>query len=277
MTHALKWMVLITAGLLVSACVGKGKYDDALAELAATQQSLTQTEGYLEAARLQNASVSAELTATERRLGQSEREREDFRLALERTRTMLEEQSDEKELLLRRLAELEVIEAEERRRNEIYRSFIERFQRQIDAGQLQVVISRGRLVIQMPQDILFASGSAELGEEGSETLREIAAVLSTFEDRAFQVEGHTDDRPIATRQFPSNWELSSARSLAVVRLLIDGGMEPAKISGAAFGEFAPRATNEDAEGRALNRRIEIVMVPDLDLLSDSPVGTSAVN
>ncbi len=132
-------------------------------------------------------------------------------------------------------------------------------------------ISRGRMVIQLPQDILFASGSAEIGGEGRATLLEVGQVLGELDDRQFQVEGHTDDVPISTERFPSNWELSSARALSVVRLLIQAGVAPGNVSGAGYGEFQPVATNEDADGRRLNRRIEIVMLPNLDVVAGAPL------
>jgi chemotaxis protein MotB len=75
--------------------------------------------------------------------------------------------------------------------------------------------------------------------------------------------------PISTAQFPSNWELSSARALSVVRVLIDAGVSPENLSGAGYGEFQPVASNDDREGRRLNRRIEIVMLPNLDVIADT--------
>ena len=129
-------------------------------------------------------------------------------------------------------------------------------------------IVRGRLVIQLPQDVLFASGSATLGQEGRAVVGQVGGVLADFEDRRFQVEGHTDNVPIATERFPSNWELSSARSLAVVKLLAQQGVAPENLSGAAYGEFQPIAPNDDRTSRSRNRRIEIVMLPNLDVIAE---------
>ena len=98
---------------------------------------------------------------------------------------------------------------------------------------------------------------------------EVAGVLAAFPDRQFQVEGHTDNVPISTERFPSNWELSSARALAVVRLLADSGVAPENVSGAAFGEYQPVASNDDRESRRRNRRIEIVMLPNLDVIAET--------
>jgi chemotaxis protein MotB len=137
----------------------------------------------------------------------------------------------------------------------------------IDGGQLTVSIDAGRIVINLPNNVLFNSGSASLNSEGQEAMAQIGGVLKNFSDRRFQVEGHSDNVPIKSARFPSNWELSTTRALAVVHLLTDMGVTPENLSAAGFGEFRPRADNDTDEGRKLNRRIEIVMLPNLDILS----------
>ena len=182
---------------------------------------------------------------------------------------------EDKSTLARLLDEAERALEEARRRQEaadardaIYRQIKARLQAMIDAGKLNVRVSRGRMVIDLKQDILFPSGSAELSDLGVETLREVASALAEFPERSFQVEGHTDNVPIKTTRFPSNWELSTARAVSVVTLFIEGGMNAEDLSAAGYGAFQPRADNASDEGRALNRRIEVVMLPDLQLLPD---------
>jgi chemotaxis protein MotB len=196
-------------------------------------------------------------------------ELEESRLEAQRLQTLLSTQGAQARDLQDRLNQLSAIEQEVRERNQIYEEVLSRFRSLIDAGRLSVSIARGRMVINLPQDILFASGSADLGTEGQGTLREVAGVLADFTDRRFQVEGHTDDRPISTSQFPSNWELSAARALSVVKLLVAQGVPPENLSGAGYGEYQPVATNETPEGRRLNRRIEIVMLPNLDVIANT--------
>lgn len=189
-----------------------------------------------------------------------------------RLEVVLSERGAEYEALQERLQALAAVEQEVRDRNRIYEDVIGRFRSLIDGGQLAVAIDRGRMVIQLPQDILFPSGSATLSTEGARTLREVAEVLATLEGRTFQVEGHTDNVPIATAQFPSNWELSSARALSVVRILVQGGVPPERVSGAGYGEYQPVASNDDRDTRRLNRRIEIVMLPNLDVIAETELG-----
>ncbi len=147
-----------------------------------------------------------------------------------------------------------------------YKDLVGRFSDLIDAGRLSVKIVDGRMVVEMATDVLFASGRADLSEEGGQALDEVAAVLKELESRRFQVEGHTDNVPIATERFPSNWELASARAIGVVTRLVEGGVPADRVSASSYAEHRPVADNTEAEGKAANRRIEIVVVPDLSLL-----------
>jgi chemotaxis protein MotB len=188
-----------------------------------------------------------------------------------RLETILEARGAESRQLQSRLRALAAVEREVRERNQIYEDVIGKFRSLIDAGRLSVSIERGRMVINLPQDILFNSGSADLAAEGRRTLAEVGDVLAELEDRTFQVEGHADNVPISSQRFPSNWELSAARALSVVRLLVGEGVNPENLSGAAYGEFQPVAENDSPEGRRLNRRIEIVMLPNLDVIAEAAI------
>jgi chemotaxis protein MotB len=116
--------------------------------------------------------------------------------------------------------------------------------------------------------ILFDSGQADLSTRGQEVLGRLGTVLSKIDDKQIQVSGHTDDSPIAdpklAEKFPSNWELSVARAVNVVRFLTDKGQVPSgRLVAAGYGQFHPIATNANPSGRARNRRIEILLTPTL--------------
>ncbi|MBO85892.1 MAG: endoflagellar motor protein [Deltaproteobacteria bacterium] len=147
-----------------------------------------------------------------------------------------------------------------------YRGVVDKFQALEAAGKLKVRVVDGRVVLELATDVLFASGRATLNRDGKAALLEVATILATLPDKRFQIEGHTDNVPIRTAQFPSNWELAADRSISVVKTLIEGGMAPEAVSAASYGEFRPIAANETREQKASNRRIEIVMVPDLSQL-----------
>jgi chemotaxis protein MotB len=116
-----------------------------------------------------------------------------------------------------------------------------------------------RLVIRMKSAILFSEAQAELTGKAQSVLAGLAPVLARAPSR-LRVEGHTDDLPIHSAQFPSNWELSTARAISVTRYLEEHGIGRERLSVAGYGEFHPFAPNDSAERRALNRRVEIVVL-----------------
>jgi chemotaxis protein MotB len=168
--------------------------------------------------------------------------------------------------LQKALKELQARKAQIEARVAEYRGLLTRFKGLIDAGKLRVRMQNGKMIVELATDILFPSGSADLSAEGRAAVTEVAGVLVSIPDREFQVEGHTDNVPIRTKTFPSNWELAFARANSVLQAMVTGGMAPRRISAASAGEFRPRADNGSEEGRAMNRRIEIIVVPDLSQL-----------
>lgn len=127
------------------------------------------------------------------------------------------------------------------------------------AGGISVYLEGRGLVIRITDDMLFDSGKAEIREAAKSYLADIARVVSEI-DNPIQVEGHTDNIPIATTRFPSNWELSSARALNVLHFLVDQGIDPNRLSATAYGEHKPLYPNDTPELRARNRRVEIVLL-----------------
>ncbi len=115
------------------------------------------------------------------------------------------------------------------------------------------------LEIEIKTDILFASGVANISTLARPVLLELGRILKPF-DNPMRVEGHTDDRPIATSSYPSNWELSSARAASVVHVLLEAEIVPARLSIGGFGEFHPVADNITLEGRNANRRVVLVVL-----------------
>lgn len=265
-----RFILPLLALILVSGCVKRGVHEEALEALAQRNADVAGLEADLADFESLAAELDAELAVCALDLEQQTSRLDQCQRDLNEARGVIAQGDEQMQALAQRLEDLSAVEQELRERDAIFRSIIERFQSLIDTGMLEVVVERGRLKLKLPQDILFEPGSADVGEDGERTLREVAGVLATLSDRAFQVEGHTDNVPI-TRRFDSNWELSAARALSVVHIFIDGGVNPANVSAAGFGEFQPRADNGAPEGRELNRRIEIVMVPNLERIFGSAV------
>lgn len=173
------------------------------------------------------------------------------------------------------LSEIQRLYDEARRQQEqqaarlaAFRATLEKFRAMIQSGRLRVRIDRGRMIVEMSSNVLFPSGSAELSEMGRQTLSELAAVLMTINDRTFQVAGHTDNVPIGSGRFKDNWELSTERALSVVRFLQEVGVRPSVLGAVGYGEHQPVGDNNTEAGREQNRRIEVVLMPNLDELPD---------
>lgn len=164
------------------------------------------------------------------------------------------------------LAELKRRKDEADARIAEFKSVLDKFKSLIDAGKLKVKIADGRMVVVLASDVLFNSGSANLSKDGKVAVAEVGQLLASIQKRKFQVEGHTDNVPIATAQYPSNWELASSRAINVVKTMVEAGMPTDRISAASFGDSKPAAPNDSPEGKAANRRIEIIIVPDLSTL-----------
>lgn len=155
-------------------------------------------------------------------------------------------------------------------RAQLFKKLTLKFQKMIDAGSLKIALRNGRMVLQLANDVLFDSGKTDLKPAGQQALRDVAAVLRTLEGRQLQIAGHTDNVAIQTARFPSNWELSTARAVTVARFLIAEQIDPKVLSAAGYGEFDPIAANDNVEGRAKNRRIEITLQPDISELIAIP-------
>lgn len=145
-----------------------------------------------------------------------------------------------------------------------YDQLVTKMKGEIAKGQVTISELKGKLTVNMLDAILFDSGKAEVKQEGLVVLGKVIEILKTVNDKSIRIEGHTDNKPVVgplTQSYPTNWELSAARAINVARYLQKQGIQATKLSAAAFGEFRSVADNATPEGRAKNRRIEIVLVP----------------
>jgi chemotaxis protein MotB len=221
------------------------RLDNNLAELAKAQRELSEKDAQIAALKAEGERASTELADLLK-------DRSRLKESTERLRLALNELSARKVEADRRVAE--------------YRTMLTRFKQLIDAGTLQVRIVEGRMVLTLASDVLFDSGSAKLSKIGKAAVIDIASVLAALSDRRIQIEGHTDNVPIHNETYASNWELAAGRAFTVLRTLTEHGVAADALSAASYGEYRPRANNQDEVGRAANRRIEIVLPPDLSML-----------
>jgi len=140
----------------------------------------------------------------------------------------------------------------------------EKLTAEIARGEVEIETSGRRIVVRIRERGSFASGSAELKPEYQALMRQFRDVLAAQEG-AVEVQGHTDDVPIATARFRSNWELSSARAVSVAEPLLEGGvLDPRRLSVTGFADARPLVANDSADARARNRRVEIVIDQGID-------------
>jgi chemotaxis protein MotB len=171
--------------------------------------------------------------------------------------------------------QIEQKESEIAKLKETYDSLQEKMKAEIKKGEIRLSQAGGRIRVDLIDKILFDSGSADLSKRGEEVLGRIGSVLAKVEDKQIQISGHTDDSPISDRlkeKFATNWELSVARAVTVVRFLSEHAKVPSgRMVAAGYGQFHPISSNANPEGRARNRRIEILLTPSLEARQKRPM------
>jgi chemotaxis protein MotB len=285
---------LILALVVASGCVTTKAFDKKVAELdaerAAHDQAAADRERALSAqlddARSHLMTTRGERDKLQKQLDDAQALVLDLKQRLEKLGQNVDKLAHEKGALDATLTDAKARLEELRRqkqaaeaRAQTFRNLVAQLRSMIDAGKLKVVIRDGRMIIALPNDVLFDSGKTAIKPDGQAALAQVALVLAGIPDRHFLVAGDTDDVPIHSSHFPSNWELSTARAVEVVKLLVDKGVKPEMLAAAGYGQFDPIVANDSADHRAQNRRIEIVLQPnlgDLPPLDDVGAATKPV-
>ena len=258
MRNTIKLAVIVLAGsLLGTACVTSGTFEAKEAELA---KALKEKDALSQ----DNARLQAKVDDLNKQIADLKKQMDQIRAHGKGKADELQAGMDN---LQKRLDELEQQKKQAEARAAMFRSLVEKLRSMVDAGQIKVTVRNGRMLLVLPNDILFDSGKTERKAEGKDAIAKVAKVLATMPaDRHFLVAGHTDNLPIHSKKFRSNWELSTERAVEVVRLLIDSGMKPSQVGAAGYAEYDPAADNATPDGQKQNRRIEIVVEPNLSEL-----------
>ncbi|MCX7792811.1 MAG: OmpA family protein [Thermodesulfovibrionales bacterium] len=286
----MKVSILLVLILLFSSCVSSKEYKARLSEIEGLKVSVSQLEQTTKEKEAQNKALEEELSGLKRNYEELKKERDNLLEDNANLRYLLEAKKDELSKAItdlrakvsekeQRIRELEqeitrlseekarALEEKERAIAELkgtYNRLVAELQEEIKKGEIEVTQLRDKLTLSMVEKILFDSGSAEIKREGKKVLDRVFEILKNVKDRQINIEGHTDNVPISPRlahRFPTNWELSTARATNVVRYLQERGIDPSVLSATGYAEYRPVASNETEEGRAKNRRIEIVLVP----------------
>lgn len=286
-------IVLVAAAL--AACVPQAKFDAVVQQAAKAKAESADRDKAAEAeiARLKAALADAEKASGERdaalaelRTGQHNTQtaldeataiNQQLRGELERLGKDVDKILSDKGRLAKeieeakaRLVELRRAQASATARTALFRDFQQKLTRMIEGKQLAIGVRGGFLVMTLSSDLLFDASKAEIKSAGQGALMEIAHAFSSAQGRRFQVAVHTDNAPTKSKRFPSNWELSATRAVEIVRFLIAQGVSPQALTASGGGDVDPVAANDAADGRAKNRRIEFVLMPNGDDLVVAP-------
>lgn len=245
------------AGVLVAIAAGLVYYASQLwQQRESSRAALLTAKGELAKLHKETTKRGGQLVALEQQdkarvvqLKQNEDKLLELNTALAAAHTRLDELDEERSEIKDQLAE--------------FRQLTQQFKRMIDSGRLKVTFRRGRMIVELPDKVLFPSGSADLTPDGQKALSEVAKILRSLRTRRFIVAGHTDTVPVTGDRFAGNWELSTARAVTVTTALIKGGLRPEQLVAAGYSQYDPVAGNGTAAGKQKNRRIEIILEPRL--------------
>ncbi len=254
------------AVLLLSSCVSRKKYLDSQlalrysksdsARLASQANDLQQTVNQLQA---QITTLQGNISDLQSKLNQSEKEAQNSGSQLQQSQQQLSEQQQ-------RLNQLQALIDQQRAKSEELRKRMADALVGFNSNELTVSQKNGRVYVSLQESLLFPSGSAVVNPKGKQALAKLAQVLNVNPDISVNIEGHTDSIPIRGK-YDDNWALSVARATSIVRVLTnDYQVDPVRVIASGHSSYDPIATNSTPEGRAANRRTEIILSPKLDEL-----------
>ncbi len=261
-----KLTVVFAAMALFASCVPTRKYKAAEADAAALRDDSTRfanntknLESNIEQLKSSIANLkdqNAKLNNQNSALGQQTANQQD---QLNQSQMTLQQQQQ-------RLAQLQNLLAQQKAKSEDLKNKMTEALNGFSSSDLTITQKNGKVYVSLSENLLFPSGSAVVNPNGVTALSKLAAVLNLNPDIAVNIEGHTDSIPIRGR-YQDNWDLSTARANAIVRVLVNNYMvDPVRVEASGHSRFDPVDTNTTPEGRAKNRRTDIILSPKLDEL-----------
>ncbi|MCO5286035.1 MAG: OmpA family protein [Chitinophagaceae bacterium] len=278
-------LLMVTGVVLLSSCVAKRYLIQSQDHVSQLQADSTALQNRVYSFQNQIATMEkniadqnkkiAELSSQNTRLGQQTAEqqnlldqsKEDLAQKQQRLQQLESQMTQQKEAAEQKLAQLEKLIAQQKEATENIRNKMTEALKGYNASDLSVYQKNGKVYVSLSENLLFPSGSAVVNPDGVEALSKLAEVLTQNPDISIQIEGNTDSIPIRAR-YQDNWELSTARANSVVRILVDKyNVNPVKVVSVGHSYFDPVDSNATPEGRARNRRTDIVLSPNLDELN----------
>jgi len=253
--------IALIVGLVFTSCVSGKKFTASEARADKLQKEKATALSQLNESKMQSMKLKEEMASLQKEKDIFQKEynsiQNDLMLLSSESNMTIREQAT-------RLKELQDIVQYQNDKTTSLKNSISRALLNYKSDELNVYQQDGKVYVSLSEKLLFKSGSDVVDPKGKEALKSLASVLNSNSDFTVDIEGHTDDVPIKTQRFKDNWDLSTARASSIVRILtIDNGFDATRITASGKGEFHPVNLNASVDGRAANRRTEIVLSPDL--------------
>ncbi len=274
-----KLFIILAAGLLLTSCASKKKYNELQNNYAALQDQQRQTLDDLQAAKVTLAENRATINSLEDRLKEAKSNNEQLKASYAALQGSLDkslQQSAEGNISISKLVDeinasnkfiKQLVEAKDKSdslnitlTNNLTRSLSKEEMKEVD-----VQVLKGVVYISLADNMLYKSGSYQINERAAETLSKIAKIINDYKDYEVLIEGNTDNVPISRENIRNNWDLAALRASSVVQELQNRyGVDPKRLTAGSRGEYNPIATNDTELGRQRNRRTQIIITPKLD-------------
>ena len=274
-----KLFIILAAGLLLTSCASKKKYNELQNNYAALQDQHRQVQDDLQAAKVTLAENRATIKSLEDRLKEAKSNNEQLKASYAALQGSLDkslQQSAEGNISISKLVDeinasnkfiKQLVEAKDKSdslnitlTNNLTRSLSKEELKEVD-----VQVLKGVVYISLADNMLYKSGDYQINERAAETLSKIAKIINDYKDYEVLIEGNTDNVPISKTNIRNNWDLAALRASSVVQELQNKyGVDPKRLTAGSRGEYNPIATNDTALGRQRNRRTQIIITPKLD-------------
>ena len=265
------FVIAAMAAVLFTSCVSNKVYRRSQAETAALrvdsaqmasrnmtlEENIRRLQGNIDKSKADMAALNKQIAALNNQNGQLGEQTASQQTKLNQSEAELQKQQQ-------RLQQLQNLLAQQREASMALKNKMTEALKGFNSNDLTVVQKNGKVYVSLSENLLFPSGSAEVNPKGKDALSKLAAVLNVNNDVAVNIEGHTDSIPIKGR-YKDNWDLSTARANSIVRILTDNyKVDPTRVEASGHSYFDPIDSNSTADGRARNRRTEIILSPKLE-------------
>lgn len=259
-----KYLIIVSGFFLLSSCVAKRYLTQSQEHVSSLQADSTRFENQVSKLQGQVSALEANISELKKQVSDLTSQNTALGAQTEEQQSKLSQSQQELQRQQQRLQQLETLLNQQKEASEQLKNKMSEALKGFSSNELTVHQKNGKVYVSLSENLLFPSGSAVVNPKGVDALSRLAAVLNLNEDVAVNIEGHTDSIPIRGR-YQDNWDLSTARANSIVRILVNNyKVDPQRVTASGHSYYDPVDTNSTAEGRANNRRTEIILSPKLE-------------